>query len=333
MHDLLDSYKKGLELLLVRLGGNITDRATAELLQTRFLENINEEEKYGITDNLRSERARLVNTLNTITNQVAGMSFLKLCEESTKPPGPQETLVVREKYYVLLLIDSSESMLWPYLEDQTSKRGSPDWQEATKKVKAAISSAHDMAIISLRNSIICKERSLYIYQYLFNDRKIILNNPEELSPYETIPDKVVRINEEYYTPISTTALYDTIYEALVNVRDTFLRKAREDEKRIDRLIVGVITDGDDTVVKADQKERKIDQIREVIESIRNTGKQHASHLVKSVLIGLTSQDFTKDTLNRVKKELSFDDYISLDNSDHKSIRNAFKLWSSYAAQS
>jgi hypothetical protein len=55
-------------------------------------------------------------------------------------------------------------------------------------------------------------------------------------------------------------------------------------------------------------------------------------LVSSVLIGLTSKDFTKEKLNEVKEELTFTEAISIVQSDEKAIRRAFKLWSTDAAQ-
>jgi hypothetical protein len=53
-------------------------------------------------------------------------------------------------------------------------------------------------------------------------------------------------------------------------------------------------------------------------------------LASSVLIGLTGNDFSETKLKEIKKELSFDEYISINQSDEQSIRKAFKLFSTNA---
>ena len=237
-----------------------------------------------------------------------------------------EMLVDNEYYYVLLLIDSSQSMLWPFLVDQNNKHNdkSTDYINAIKKVQKEITEAHDKALSALKASRICKDRYLKVYQYLFNHRKKLINLPEELSPVGR--DKVVKLTATEYKPESTTALYDVIHEALLVVEEDYLKQARENDKRPDKLVVGVITDGEDTVLDETEKTKRISEIKKLMMLLRNN-----SHLDSSVLIGLTSADFTKQRLNQVKEELTFDEAISIDQSDDKAIRKAFKLFSTDAA--
>ena len=53
-------------------------------------------------------------------------------------------------------------------------------------------------------------------------------------------------------------------------------------------------------------------------------------LVSSVLIGLTGTDFSENKLKEIKKELSFDESVSINQADEQSIRKAFKLFSTNA---
>src|SRR6266511_5838892 len=111
-----------------------------------------------------------------------------------------ETLVVREYYYFVLLVDRSQSMLWPFLESEANrlKYDSPDYKNAVTKVQREITAAHEKALSALRSSQMCKDRSLIIFQYAFNDRKTVINMPEELSPVGI--DKVVKLTKDNYYP-------------------------------------------------------------------------------------------------------------------------------------
>lgn len=246
----------------------------------------------------------------------------------------QERLVVRAYYYVLLLVDRSQSMLWPFLIDQNNKNkdNTEDYKNAIRKLQKEISGAHEKALVALRGSRVCKDRYMIVYQYAFNDRLKIINFPKELSPFEG-GDEVELLTEENYLPESTTALYDVIYEALDIVEKKYLRPVREKEKRIDRVIIGVITDGEDTVYvdRPDERTKKIEKINELLVNLRGN-KSGYRHLYASVLIGLTSGSFTKERLQQVRNEIGFDEAISIDQTDENAIRQAFKVASTYPSE-
>lgn len=243
--------------------------------------------------------------------------------------GNPEDLVEREYYYVVLLIDSSQSMLWPFLKDQRNKHefDSDDYKTAVKKVQASITEAHAKALDALRKSSICKAGYLKVYQYTFNSAKRLINEPELLNRFGR--DKVVKLNSDNYMPESITALYDVIYEALDVVYTDYLKPEVEKHSRPDKVIIGVITDGEETSLDPAERAQRIQEIKGLLKELRGTDTY--SHLFSSVLIGLTSQDYSKRKLQEEKEKLSFDDHISIDQSDDKAIRNAFRLWSSEAS--
>lgn len=241
-----------------------------------------------------------------------------------------EKLVIREYYYFVLLVDRSQSMLWPFLESESNRNqdNSQDYKNAITKVQHEITVAHEKALSALRSSQICKDRYMKIFQYAFNDRKTLINGPEDLAPVGS--DNVVKLTKDNYHPESTTALYDVTQEALQVVEEK-LRYVRETEHRIDKLIIGIITDGEDTVYlkRPSEKSQKINEIRQLMQRLR--GEDGHSHLHSSVLIGLTSDNFTQQRLLEVKDEISFNDAISINNLEDKAIRTAFKLFSTDAA--
>jgi hypothetical protein len=243
-----------------------------------------------------------------------------------------ERITERETYYVVLLIDSSQSMVFPYLKDpNNSNENSTDYKNAIGTVQSAMQFAHQKALNALRGSSICREGYLKIYQYTFNHKKKLLNNPEELSPQPIEGfDKVVRINSSNYLPGGMTALYDVIDESLKVIYDNYLKKTMLEEKRIDKVIIGVITDGEDTVLGSDQKNNKIAEIKQYLKMLRGDGDIKKNFLISSVLIGLTGTDFSENKLKEIKKELSFDESVSINQADEQSIRRAFKLFSTNA---
>nr|MCZ7603059.1 hypothetical protein [Melioribacteraceae bacterium] len=241
-----------------------------------------------------------------------------------------ERIIERETYYVILLIDSSQSMLWPYLKDQSNfnKENTKDYMDAVLAVQNAMQLAHEKSLTALRGSSICKDGYLKIYQYTFNHHKKLLNAPEDLSPVGL--DRVAKINVGTYHPEGKTALYDVIYESIKVVYDNYLMKAMHEEKRIDKVVIGVITDGEDTVLDEQSKSRQITEIKKYLNILRGDGDFSKCFLVSSVLIGLTGNDFSDNKLKEIKRELGFDESISINQLDEHSIRQAFKLFSTNA---
>lgn len=252
----------------------------------------------------------------------------------------KERIIERETYYVVLLIDSSSSMLWPFLDDQSNydNESSNDYKNAILEVQGAMQIAHKKALEAFRGSSICKDGYLKLYQYTFNHKKKLLNIPEELSASGY--DKVVKLERSNYYPEGMTALYDVIEESLKIIFHEHLEKTMEKENRIDKVCIGVITDGEDTIIegincknKSEYEARRAVKVKSILETmklLRGNGDIRKCFLASSVLIGLTGSQFSEKKLKEIKKELSFDTCISIKQSDDHSIRQAFKLFSTNA---
>jgi len=233
----------------------------------------------------------------------------------------REVLVERPIFYVILLIDCSGSM------------------GSIRDVKNTMASAHKKALDALRGSADCNKRSMWVFQYLFNQESIIINQPEILSPFGD--DKVKLINSSNYFPEGVTALYQTIEESLKKIKENYILPAKIDKKRIDKVSIGVITDGEDNYINgvfqdnnpslySQKKGIIIKSIKSVIGELRGNGNETEIHLESSVLIGLTSEDFSKIKLEEIRKELGFNSALAIDNEDEKALRIAFQTHSTNA---
>jgi hypothetical protein len=249
-------------------------------------------------------------------------------------PSEKEEIVERPKFYVILLIDSSGSMQWP-----ANKLNNGDKQKGLLAVQKEIALAQEKALNSLRGSADCLKRSMLVYQYTFNDEMEILNQPEKLDPFGD--DKVKKINSSNYIPGGMTALYSTIEESLKVTYNKYLKIAKEHKRRIDKVSIGVITDGEDNYIDGIQKEKngpayllkkdeKIRSIKSLLRTLRGDGNVNELHLESSVLIGLTGSGLSETKLKEIQKELGFEVSISIDSEDEKSLRQAFKTASTNA---
>jgi hypothetical protein len=237
------------------------------------------------------------------------------------PIVPKEQVIFREYFHVILLIDSSGSMLFPFLKDvgNWSDENSDDYKNAIYQTQKSMTEAHKKALTALRGTQECKDCFLLVHQYTFNSTKHRLNEAEELSSENV--DRVIEITSENYTPYNGTALYNTIHEALSVVYERHLKAAYEQQKRQDKVVLAVITDGMDTVITDERmKKKKIEEIKLITQKLRTN-----SHLHTSVLIGLTSQAFTIKELKNVKTELGFDEAISVEQNDERAIRRALQM--------
>jgi uncharacterized membrane protein len=259
---------------------------------------------------------------------------LAILNELFPSPVEKEEPVEREKFYIILLIDSSGSMQFP-----SNKICNGSKTEGLRHVQKAMSLAHTKALDSLRGSASCLKRSMLVYQYIFNEESDVLNPPKLLSPFGD--DEVKKLNESNYIPGGLTALYVTIEEALKITYDKFLTPAKKISKRIDKVSIGVITDGDDNYIDGVYKEKneslynskkaeKIKSIRSLLNTLRGNGNISELHLESSVLIGLTGVEFSETKLKEIQKELGFEVAISIDSEDEKSLRQAFKTASTSA---
>jgi len=266
--------------------------------------------------------------LNNITSLSAEQKSEVAHLFTTKINRTEKSIVERETYYVILLIDSSQSMLWPFLKDpgNSNNDGSTDYKQAVGQVQKAMQFAHEKALNALRGSQHCRDGYLQLYQFTFNQKEMVLNKPEFLTPEGL--DNVVRISSNNYYPEGRTALYDTIHRSLKVMYEIHLKPELEKNGRLDKVCIGVITDGEDTMLNESQKAQRINEIKQYLTILR--GEIRKNFLVSSVLIGLTSNEFSDNKLKEIRKELNFDESISIIQADEQSIRKAFKLFSSKA---
>lgn len=266
----------------------------------------------------------LSNITNLSTEQKSEVAHLF----TTKINRTEKSIVERETYYVILLIDSSQSMLWPFLKDpgNSDNDESTDYKQAVSQVQKAMQFAHEKALNALRGSQVCRDGYLQLYQFTFNQKEMVLNKPEFLTPEGL--DHVVKISSNNYYPEGRTALYDTIQRSLKVMYEIHLKPELDKNGRYDKVIIGVITDGEDTMLDGPQKTQRINEIKQYLTILR--GELRKSYLVSSVLIGLTGNEFTDNKLKEIRKEMNFDESISIIQADEHSIRKAFKLFTGKA---
>ena len=78
--DSFTSYENGLDKLLAQLESGSEDHREVLVQQTRLSANIARVRRYGDTPDKSSERAEILDNLNTISLDVLGTSFNELCE-------------------------------------------------------------------------------------------------------------------------------------------------------------------------------------------------------------------------------------------------------------
>lgn len=88
-----DLYQRLCVDLIERIGRNHPSYQDALLFQHRLLENLDQAERYGDTDTLRAERARVIDRLNSLALAALGVPFTDLAHpaESSPATGPDST--------------------------------------------------------------------------------------------------------------------------------------------------------------------------------------------------------------------------------------------------
>ncbi len=87
MNDEFLPYEVGLRRLLEQLDKENPRYADALVFQQRLLENITSARKYGDTDTLSAGRARVVDSLNRLAQELLGMAFNELCQSASEQLG------------------------------------------------------------------------------------------------------------------------------------------------------------------------------------------------------------------------------------------------------
>lgn len=207
----------------------------------------------------------------------------------------EDKKLLRTPVYTSLLIDVSGSM-----RNHTNE----------------VITGHKEALSAIRGSMICKQRALFLMQHLFNHESQLLNPLTKVDKQAN--DSIVVLDSNNYRPQSTTALFDTLFEAInlicLEVNSLKLTKGRKPE-----IIIGVMTDGIDNESKSYSPE----DIQKLMEHLKE------ENVIKSsVLIGWTNpKDLSVKYLKDLQNKLGFEEAIALNQSDPKSIRKAFKLFS------
>jgi hypothetical protein len=219
-----------------------------------------------------------------------------------KEPRGVKLLSARKPIFAIFIIDMSGSMA--EFKDDTI-------------------AAHSEAIEALRGSAICINKSLYLTQYVFNDS---IHPPiNQLEPLlNEGNDNIILLNSKNYNPAGTTALYDTIDEALANIYEE-IAAIRKNDSRKAEVSIAVITDGADNTSKM----ANASQIKQWMENLIENKFHHSS-----VVIGLTdSKTFSKEKLEEIRKAMGFSESIAIDFAEpdvqkrRKKIREAFLLGS------
>ena len=207
----------------------------------------------------------------------------------------EQKKLLRTPVYASLLIDVSGSM-----------------HEHTNDVILG----HKEALSAIRGSLICKQKSLFLMQHLFNHESQLLNSLTRVD--KSGNDAIIVLDKNNYRPHSTTALFDTLYEAInmicIEVNSLKVTRGKKPE-----IVIGVMTDGADTQSKS-YNSKDIKKLMEYLEK---------ENVIKSsVLFGWTSrQDLSIKYLEELKTKIGFKEAIALNQSEPKAIRDAFNLFS------
>lgn len=90
-NDIYTSYERGVQALLERLDAQHPDRGHALTQQQRLSENIAKARRFGDTEANRSERAIIIDQLNSLAHDALGISFNELTQHAAsqrRPPQP-----------------------------------------------------------------------------------------------------------------------------------------------------------------------------------------------------------------------------------------------------
>ena len=168
----------------------------------------------------------------------------------------------------------------------------------------------------LRESEKCQRGALFVVQYLFAEKPVLLNPFTELSASGN-DDVVVLKDKGGYKPDHGTALYKSLFHLLQDMAANIANAENQGLRAT--FTVGIITDGEDTengVAPAD--------IATVVDELHQKG-----YLRSSVIIGLTHSKFTPHMLEELRSRLGFKDAISMAQNG-RDIRRAFLLPSQMA---
>lgn len=183
-----------------------------------------------------------------------------------------------------------------------------------------VASAHQALLSALRSSEKCEEGGLYLRQTLFADDVSALNPWLALDPNGN--DSVTQLTAANYQPGGQTALYDAVYELLLDV-GVEIEALRQAGLRASARVVVIAGSGDKcsriaidhTIGSAEQ------MIRDEVQKLRDR-----EWLSKSLVIGLERSRLSADMLEETRKRLGFAQSMLLNTGRaNRDIRRAFQL--------
>lgn len=174
----------------------------------------------------------------------------------------------------------------------------------------AIIEGQHMILSLLRNSVKCRLNALYVEQYLVGDDSTLLHPFELLDAGKN--DSVIALGHENYTPKGRTSLYITINMMLQDIVAGIAYAQNHGLKATSRLIV--VTDGVDTEAEID-----VGHINAIVKELRSRG-----HLSKTLIVGISSREFSPETIYEIKDRMGFDIAIVSSQSPIE-IRRSFRL--------
>jgi len=95
MNDAFTPYETGLARLLERLGNDHPRYAEAQMFQIRLRENLDQVRSFSDSENLRSERNRIMAQLNRLALETVGKGFNDFCRTSDRALIDQESRVLK----------------------------------------------------------------------------------------------------------------------------------------------------------------------------------------------------------------------------------------------
>jgi len=187
-----------------------------------------------------------------------------------------------------------------------------------RKCKEAVINSQPIMIDALRESTACKQKRLFINQYLFDTEPHQLHSFTKLSSDKS--DDVVLLNTKNYNPRLGTALKKTVFSVLQEL-SAVIQHANS-QGAFARFGITIITDGRDGDASV-----KSSDIRRFLKEMSQT-----EHLLNSVVVGLLGKALSKNGVEEIRETLGFMEAIPCEQNSARKIRRAFVLASQSCLQ-
>lgn len=163
--------------------------------------------------------------------------------------------------------------------------------------QGAVIEAQNVILDTLRDTSKCRQKALYVAQYLFSTDSRSLNPFVQLNPGKN--DSVVVLNSGNYYPNGMSALRVAVYHVLQDMAGNL---AHAHGQQINAsFALCVITDGENT-----EDGRDLDNIKTIVEELKSKG-----YLKTSMVIGFTDTNFTTEMVHEIRGQLGFDEDVAV----------------------